>query len=110
MAFYMAHKQDPENTHVERCLAEGYKVAVWPRNMPIDVKIEIVKHMNKSHDGIANTPADMITSVPQVEAGFGNFLDAHKKSSRTVATKGQYSYHNLYSKYVKENYAEKYST
>eukprot|EP00959_Pyramimonas_sp_CCMP1952_P128201 2680950-Pyramimonas_sp.AAC.1 len=68
MAFYMAHKQDPKNTHVERCLAEGYKVAVWPRNMPIEVTMEIVKHMNKFHDGIANTPADMTTSVPHVEA------------------------------------------
>ena len=54
-AFYVAYEEDSANSNVQRVLQQGYPVKLRPRSLPLDVKIEIVKHSNSHHDGIKIT-------------------------------------------------------
>ena len=69
-AFYMAYEEDCSNSNVQRVLQLGYQVSLLPRTLPLDVKIEIVKHSNRHHDGIKVTVLEMISGVAEVQQSF----------------------------------------
>ena len=75
-ALYMAYEEDSANSNVQRVLQQGYQVNMRPRSVPLDVKIEIVKHSNKDHDGINISVPEMIAGVDDVQRAFANSLSA----------------------------------
>ena len=65
-AFYTAYEEDARNSNVQRVLQQWYQVNLRHRSLPLDVKIEIVKHSNRHHDGIKITVLEMIAGVAAV--------------------------------------------
>ena len=87
----MAHEEDSAKPAM--CvLQHRYQVNIRPRSLPLDVKIEIVKHSNRHHDGIKITVPEMITGVAEVQQAFANSLSAKHMNSKTYAQKGDYTY------------------
>ena len=107
-AFYMAYEEDSANSNVQRVLQHGYQVNIRPRSLPLDVKIEIVKHSNRHHDGIKIMVPEMIAGVAEVQQAFANSLSAKRMNSKTCAQNSDYTNYGMYAKYVKENHAEMY--
>ena len=107
-AFYMSYEEDSAKRNVQRVLQQGYQVNMRPRSLPLDVKIEIVKHSNRHHDGIKIILLEMIAGVSEVQQAFANSLAAKHVKSKTCAPKGDYTYYGMYAKYAKENHAEMY--
>ena len=94
------------NSNVQRVLQRGYQVNVRHRSLPLDVKIEFVKHTNRHHDGINITVPEMIAKVAEVQQAFATSLSAKQMNSKTCAQKSDYTYYGMYAKYVKEDHAE----
>ena len=108
MAFYLAHKARPSNPNVQRALAAGYTVLMRPKNMPRDVKLEIVKHNNRNNKGVNDTLPERIVSVPLVEAAFSADLDKRQVDRASLPQKGEYTYHKLKAKFVEQSFGEVY--
>ena len=81
---------------------------IRPRSLPLDVKIETVKHSNRHHDGIKITVPEMIAGVAEVQQAFANSLSAQHMNAKTCGQEGDYTNYGMYAKYVKENHAEMY--
>ena len=73
-AFFMVYEEDSSNSNVQRVLQHGYQVNFRLRAVPLDVKIEIVKHSNRHHDGIKITVQEMIAGVAAVQQAFCEFF------------------------------------
>ena len=71
---YMAYDEGSANSNVQRVLQHGYQVNIRPRSLPLDVKIEIVKHSNRRHDGIKISVPEMIAGVAEVKQAFCKFF------------------------------------
>ena len=83
-AFHMAHEEDSSNSSLQRVLQQGCQVNFRPRTPPLHVKIEIVKHSNRHHDGVA-----------EVQQASANSLSAKQMNSKTCAQKGDYPYYGM---------------
>ena len=46
-AIYRAIKNAPDNANVQKVLSTGYKVNMWPKNLPEDICLESKTHSNK---------------------------------------------------------------
>ena len=99
---------DSANSNVQRVLQQRNLVNLRPRTLPLDVKIEIVKHSNRHHDGIKITVLEMIAVVSEVQQAVANSLSAKRANSKTCAQEGDYTCHGMYAKHAKENLAEMY--
>ena len=90
-AFYMAYEQDSANSNVQRVLQHVYQVNIRPRTLPLDVKIEIVKHSNRHHDGIKITVPEMIARVAEGSASCCEFFASQiYELERLVRRKSDY--------------------
>ena len=70
----MAYEEDSSNSNVQRVLQQACQVNLRPRTLPLDVKIEIVKHSNRHHDGIVITVLEMVACVADVQQAFFRIL------------------------------------
>ena len=60
-AFYMAYEEDSSNSNGQRVLHQEYQVNLFPRTLPLDVKIEIV------HNGVTIAVLEMVGGVAEVQ-------------------------------------------
>ena len=97
-AFYMACEEDSATSKVQRVLQQGYQVNMRLRSLPL-----------RRHDHIKIIVLGMIAGVAEVQQASAIFLSAKHVNSETCAQKGNYSYHGMYAKCVKENHAEMYA-
>ena len=72
--FCMAYEEVSANSNVQSVLQQGYRANMRPRPLPLDVKIEIVKHSNRHHDAIKNNRALDGRRSRGVSANFSEFF------------------------------------
>ena len=58
--FYMAAAKDPTNANVVKANESGYYVQMWPKSLPRDVCLEIVRHSNSNNRGVQDTLPERI--------------------------------------------------
>ena len=103
----MAYAEDCANSNVQRVLQQVYQVNMRHRSLPLDVKIEIVKHANRHHDCIKITVLEMTAGIAEVQQAFASSLSAKHMNSKTCAQKCDKTNYGMYAKYLKENHSEK---
>lgn len=97
-SFYDALFEDPFNPHLLAAFHSGYPVLKYPKSMPVDCKHFRNAHHNTSHDGCAATLGEKIEEAKTVQAGWHAHMAEKKQSSRSFATKGEFTYHKAYAK------------
>ena len=102
-AVYRCFEEQPKHPKLQQILKDGYPVLIRPSSLPLDVQLHIVNTSNQFHDGQSITISELIRMIPEVQAAW---LESKGNVSSRIfcATKGEYSYSALYSKFVVKHY------
>lgn len=109
LGIYRAIEKDPQNMNCIAVSKDGYQVCLRPKNIPLDVARAIVGHSNLNNRGVKDSVGEKLRAVTDVKLGFAELLNSKKQSKGTLPGKGEYSYHNMYASYLKENWSHKFA-
>ena len=108
LAIYMAIAQAPANANVVKALLGGYSVGIMPANLPIDVIDFLIGFLNVNNRGIKDSISQQIATVPRALADFKQYLDSKHQTRASMPTGGDYSYHKILKRHIKEKHNKVY--
>ena len=108
LAAYRAMELYPTNANVIAMREKGYTVLM--RSSSMSVRNWFMRQHNSKHGGCKITFTEMPNVVTITESSWAARCDGMKITSRGCATKGEYTYANLYAKHVKDNFFEYFPT